>query len=193
MIHLYCGDGKGKTTAACGLAIRAAGSGMRVLFVQFFKSGKSSEISALERIGIVAWHPEIHYGRYKSLDNVKRAEVSDSYEQLIDEVYEHADEYDLIVLDEVVSVYGYAMVDRERLCEFLRRERSRRELVLTGRDPIARAIRACRLCDRNAQVQAPVRRGYQRKAGNRILNATNRILKRDVIMRYQVDINSTHF
>lgn len=115
------------------------------------------------------------------------------YAQLIGEVYAHADKYDLIVLDEVVSVYGYAMIDREKLCEFLRRERSRRELVLTGRDPIARAIRACRLCDRNAQVQAPVRRGYQRKAGNRILNATNRILKRDVIMRYQVDINSTHF
>lgn len=58
------------------------------------------------------------------------------YAQLIDEVYSHADEYDLIVLDEVVPVYGYAMIDREKLCEFLRRERSRRELVLTGRDPL---------------------------------------------------------
>ena len=136
MIHLYCGDGKGKTTAACGLALRAAGSGMRVLFVQFFKNGKSSEVAELEQLGIVAWHPGVHYGRYKSLDNVKRAKVSDSYERLIDEVYSHADEYDLIVLDEVVSVYSYAMVDREKLCEFLRSERGRRELVLTGRDPM---------------------------------------------------------
>ena len=40
------------------------------------------------------------------------------YARLIDEVYSHADEYDLIVLDEVVSVYGYAMIDREKLCEF---------------------------------------------------------------------------
>ena len=49
MIHLYCGDGKGKSTAAVGLAVRAAGSGMKVLFVQFFKSGNSSEVDVNEK------------------------------------------------------------------------------------------------------------------------------------------------
>ena len=47
MIHLYCGDGKGKTTAAMGLALRMAGAGKQVLVGQFFKNGSSSEIKAL--------------------------------------------------------------------------------------------------------------------------------------------------
>ena len=50
LIHIYCGDGKGKTSAAVGLAIRAAGFGYRVLFVQFVKSGKSSELNIMRGI-----------------------------------------------------------------------------------------------------------------------------------------------
>jgi len=50
LIHLYCGDGKGKTTAAVGLAVRAAGAGRKVLFVQFFKDGSSSEIRILRAL-----------------------------------------------------------------------------------------------------------------------------------------------
>lgn len=49
-IHIYCGDGKGKSTAAAGLAVRCAGSRRKVLFVQFLKDGTSSEIKVLERI-----------------------------------------------------------------------------------------------------------------------------------------------
>ncbi|MDD3612119.1 MAG: cob(I)yrinic acid a,c-diamide adenosyltransferase, partial [Eubacteriales bacterium] len=51
-IHLYAGDGKGKTTASVGLAVRANGSGLKVLFVQFLKSGDSAELKQLEKLGI---------------------------------------------------------------------------------------------------------------------------------------------
>lgn len=51
MVHLYCGDGKGKTTAAMGLALRALGAGMRVAVVQFLKDGHSSELAPLEKLG----------------------------------------------------------------------------------------------------------------------------------------------
>ena len=50
MLHIYCGSGKGKTTAALGLALRAAGSGMRVLFVQFLKGSDTAELASLARI-----------------------------------------------------------------------------------------------------------------------------------------------
>ena len=50
LVHLYCGDGKGKTTAAMGLALRALGQGMRVVVVQFLKNGTSGELEPLEEI-----------------------------------------------------------------------------------------------------------------------------------------------
>ncbi|MDP2300213.1 MAG: cob(I)yrinic acid a,c-diamide adenosyltransferase, partial [Actinomycetota bacterium] len=58
LVHVYTGDGKGKTTAAVGLAVRAAGAGMRVAFVQFVKGGaRSSELGALERLGVRVERP----------------------------------------------------------------------------------------------------------------------------------------
>ena len=165
MIHLYCGDGKGKTTAAVGLAVRAAGSGMKVLFVQFFKSGKSSEVTVLEKLGIVTAHPGVHYGRYKSLDDERKAEVRDSYGELMDDVVAHAAEYDLIVLDEAVSTYGYAMINREQLMEFLRQEGSRREIALTGRNPIPELIELADYVTEMKKIKHPFDGGIAARKG----------------------------
>lgn len=57
MVQLYYGDGKGKTTAAVGAAVRAAGAGASVLFVSFYKDGSSCEVAALERLGCNACSP----------------------------------------------------------------------------------------------------------------------------------------
>ena len=54
LLHLYYGDGKGKTTAAMGLALRAMGSGKRVVILQFLKGGKSGEVPLLEQLGAKA-------------------------------------------------------------------------------------------------------------------------------------------
>ena len=57
LIHIYCGDGKGKTTAATGLAVRAAGSGMKVLFSRFLKNEDSGELKILDAVeGITVLH-----------------------------------------------------------------------------------------------------------------------------------------
>lgn len=62
MIQIYHGDGKGKTTAAVGLAVRAVGSGLPVLFVQFLKDDTSGEIAMLQRLGVETLHAPQMYG-----------------------------------------------------------------------------------------------------------------------------------
>ena len=81
LIHIYCGDGKGKTTASLGLSLRAAGAGMRVLYVQFFKDGRSSEFRLLEREGNVTFlRPEKAFGFFRTLSEAQRREA---YEQIL--------------------------------------------------------------------------------------------------------------
>ena len=136
MIHLYYGDGKGKTTAAVGLAVRAAGSGMRVLFVQFFKDGSSSEVGALSNLSqVTVLIPPIHHGRYKRMGDEQKKETGDCYREILQEITEKAAQYDLIVLDEAVSAYRYGLLPRDVTLALLDAEGQKREIVLTGRDP----------------------------------------------------------
>lgn len=141
MIHIYYGDGKGKTTAACGLAVRAAGSGMKVLFAQFFKSGKSSEIGVISSLtNVTVKIPSLYYGRYKTMSDEQKKMIEDRYSAFLDDIILNADNYDLIVLDEAVSVYGYGLFERTDLMDFLEKEGKKREIVLTGRAPAQELI-----------------------------------------------------
>ena len=166
MIHLYCGDGKGKTTAAVGLAVRAAGSGMRVLFVQFFKSGNSSEVEVLASIdGIETCHPTVHYGRFKRMTDIQKAEIRIHYGAIIADVIDKAEQYDLIVLDEAVSACGYGMIDGEILSEFLRQEGARREIVLTGRNPVPKLVELADYVTEMQKVKHPFDGGIAARKG----------------------------
>lgn len=87
MIQVYCGDGKGKTTAAVGLAIRAAGHGIPVIFTQFLKDDTSGEINILKKLeGIKVIHPDCFYGFVKNMTDEQRAEVKVAYYGLLRDV-----------------------------------------------------------------------------------------------------------
>ena len=136
MIHIYYGDGKGKTTAACGLALRMAGHGKRVLFAQFFKDGSSGEIAAMSALeNIVTRCPPIHYGRYKALTDAQRAQIRECYCTYLAGLIRDAENFELVVFDEILSACSYGCIDRHELTDFLRTQGPRREIVLTGRGP----------------------------------------------------------
>lgn len=166
MIHLYHGDGKGKTTAACGLAVRAAGSGLRVLLVQFFKSGKSSEMSVLGGIpNITVMTPEVYHGRFRNMTDEQKAEVGRCYGAFLDAIVASAAAYDLIVLDEAVSVFNYGLFDREELKAFLAREKDDREIVLTGRNPDPALIGLADYVTEMKKQKHPFDRGIKARKG----------------------------
>lgn len=136
LVHLYCGDGKGKTTASVGLAVRAAGSGMRVVFVQFFKNGVSGEISVLRTLSCVdVLCEERYFGRVSNMTETEKKESSLAYTSLFRRAAELAQKADLLVLDEIVSACNHGIVNEDELVRFLDTRPAALEVVLTGRDP----------------------------------------------------------
>jgi cob(I)alamin adenosyltransferase len=144
-IHLYCGDGKGKTTAAVGLAVRAAGAGKRVLFVQFMKGRKSSELNSLKMLS----HIEILRGEkafpfYHQMTEAEKAEQTMLHNQLLAEIEKRFQEkkIEVLILDEVTYPYQWKLMDCEKLCAFFAMAKGKIEIVCTGRNPDAFFVNA---------------------------------------------------
>lgn len=145
MVQIYHGDGKGKTTAAVGAAVRATGNGLPVLFAQFLKDDTSGEIAMLKKIGVDTLHAEKNYG-FVSRMNDRELEATRSYfakmmEQVklwIKEQSEAQKENEIgavVVLDEILHAVNYRLLDEENVVEFLRQISGNTEVILTGRNP----------------------------------------------------------
>ena len=166
LIHLYCGDGKGKSTAAVGLAVRAAGAGKKGLFLQFFKDGSSSEIPMLRSLpGIELLLCTRHFGRFRNMSEEERAEAREAYGALFDEACRKAAEVDLLVLDEAVSACGHGIIPEEKLLAFLREKPQELEVVLTGREPSEGLYAAADYITRMQKLRHPFDVGIPARLG----------------------------
>lgn len=138
MIQLYIGDGKGKTTAAIGQAIRAIGWNQRVLFTQFLKNEESGEIQTLKNLeNIVLFRPEMrHKGFIWNMDVKSLSETTEDlllgFAKLSEMV--KATHFSMIVLDEILDVVQCGFVPEPVLLDFIKSLSSETELVLTGRN-----------------------------------------------------------
>lgn len=138
LLHIYCGDGKGKTSAATGLAVRAAGTGMHVLFARFLKNESSGELKILDQIEkIDVIHMTESFGFYKYLSSEEQEKVREVYGRLWNEIEDRIQEgaYDLLVIDEFMAAYNYGMIPHEQALEFLKNRPEGLEVALTGRNP----------------------------------------------------------
>lgn len=130
LLHLYWGDGKGKTTAAMGLALRALGRGRRVVVVQFLKDGSSGEIALLEQLGAkVFCGPAGQKFVFQMTEEEKAANRICQTENLQAAAAQPAD---LLILDEAGSVWELDMVDKTLLEQIVLQRPAGQECVLTA-------------------------------------------------------------
>ena len=132
MLHLYWGNGKGKTTAAMGLALRALGHGQRVVVVQFLKDGTSGEIAPLRAAGAAVYAcPNAKFTWL--MDEADKAAAREASARALGQAL--AEPFDLLVLDEACAALKSGILDEALLRRAVAFAKNGREVVLTGRDP----------------------------------------------------------
>lgn len=168
LIHIYTGDGKGKTTAALGLALRAAGRGRRVVIVQFLKGRDSGEIPALLAVpGIMVLRNSRDYGFFKNMPpEVQRAMVAEhtaNFKEALRLV--EGGGCDLLVLDEAIPAYTLGALDRDSLDRLLTGKPAQLELVLTGREPPQHMLDAAAYVTEMRKIKHPFDKGIAQREG----------------------------
>ena len=163
LVHLYWGDGKGKTTAAMGLALRALGQGKKVAVLQFMKDGSSGEIRMLEHLGAAVFAGKTGGGFVRRMSEEERALVRGRQDALLRTILERDDE--LVVLDEACAAWRMEMVDRELLMRAVQERPAWQEIVLTGREPADWMLEAADYSTEMRCDKHPLTRGIKARRG----------------------------
>ena len=161
-LHIYYGDGKGKTTGACGLAIRCAGAGGKVLFFQFLKKDNSSERNSMEKIyniSLLPGYPKIQF--VSAMCKEERESARQYYREMLSVMDERIqnESVDLLVLDEALGAIETELLEEEELLSYLRSWKEHTELVLTGRTPTQKLLELADYVSCISKVRHPYDQG----------------------------------
>lgn len=168
LVHIYCGDGKGKTSAAVGLAVRAAGRGMKVLLVRFLKTENSGEVEVLRSIpGITVTPCDRTFGFVFRMTEEQKQEAACYYQGRFETAVAEAvqGQYDLLILDEILASCNYGMVQEQAVVEFLKNRPSGLEVVLTGRDPSENLLELADYVSEICMRKHPYQKGIPARKG----------------------------
>lgn len=156
LVHLYCGDGKGKTTAAMGLALRCAGRGKGVVVAQMLKNGMSGECMGLSKLGVTVLAANPHNKFSCQMTEQEQHETAGALARTFQAACEYAVRTNarILVIDEVCAAISCGLLDEQAVLDFLDQKPQGLEVVLTGRDP------SQRLRDRADYISEVVKRRH---------------------------------
>ncbi|MDD4851006.1 MAG: cob(I)yrinic acid a,c-diamide adenosyltransferase [Gemmiger sp.] len=163
LVHLYWGEGKGKTTAAMGLALRALGGGKRVVIVQFLKGAPSGEIPLLAGLGATVYRGKAGQKFVFQMNEEEKAETKKIQTANLQAAL--ATPCDLLVLDEACAAWQLGMVDGPLLQAAVTQKPAEREVVLTGREPAGWMRAAADYCTEMHCCAHPYAKGIPARKG----------------------------
>jgi len=164
-IHVYTGNGKGKTTSAIGLGIRASGAGYKVYMLQFMKGRKYSELVTIDKIKNFSYS---QHGRDEFV-NKKNPEQIDI--DLAKEGFDHAkklvksEKYDMIILDEINVAVDFNLIKLNDVLDLVETKPKGLELVLTGRYANKEFVKIADYVTEMLEIKHPYQQGVQARRG----------------------------
>jgi cob(I)alamin adenosyltransferase len=165
-VHVYTGDGKGKTTAALGMALRAAGADLKVLIIQFMKGQHYSEITALEKFA-----PQIEVVQTGRSRCIRREEVEAvDREEAMKGIYRarqalDESDFDMLILDEILVAHWFGLISTKEILALITDRPSTVELILTGRRAPAEIIQQADLVTEMLEIKHYYTSGVQARKG----------------------------
>ena len=168
MLHIYHGNGKGKTTSVVGLAVRYAGAGGKVLFMQFLKNGTSSEIHLLKKIDgiIVSCCESCNKFTFQMNEDEKNAVIQE-HNKMLDKAKAFIEENSecLVVMDEFLDAYNKNMLDTVKADKILLLIPDSAEVAVTGRSPHEKFIEKADYISHIKAEKHPYEKGIPARKG----------------------------
>jgi cob(I)alamin adenosyltransferase len=169
LVHIYTGEGKGKTTSAIGLGIRAYGRGFKILMVQFLKGNESGEITTLKGLepGFTLYRG-VQMGKFTwNMDEKELMEAkalqTENLNYAIQQIKEN--KYDLLILDEIMAAVTTGLVNLQDVLDFVKNKPADLELVMTGRNAPPELVALADYVSEIKAVKHPLGKGIPARHG----------------------------
>ena len=164
-IQIYTGNGKGKTTAALGLALRAAGAGKKICLAQFVKGQMYSEVKALQQ-----FIPSVEirqYGLSRFIRNTPAQADIEAARKGLTEMSEIiiSGRYDIVILDEANIAIYYGLFSADELIEVLKQKPDETEIIITGRHAKPELIEIADLVTEMQEIKHYYNKGVEARIG----------------------------
>lgn len=166
LVQVYTGNGKGKTSAAFGLALRAIGRGLKVYIIQFIKGGFDyGELYIVDKLPNLKLKA-FGRGKFVTVKPPEKEDIKLAEEalQLAKEIVENG-EYDVVVLDEINVALNLKLISLEEVLKLIKNKPKHVELVLTGRYAPDEIIEIADLVTEMKEVKHPFNKGFQARKG----------------------------
>jgi cob(I)alamin adenosyltransferase len=164
-VQVYTGNGKGKTTAALGLCLRAAGAGLKVFIAQFMKMGDYSEIKALERFSDLITVEQYGLGKFirgkPSAEDI--AASKKGFENVRAAVF--SEKYDMVIIEEGNMAVHFGLIPLEDLLDLIERKPAPIEIVITGRNADPRLLEKADLVTEMKEIRHYYQKGVNARVG----------------------------
>jgi len=166
-VQIYTGNGRGKTSAAVGLAVRAAGNGLKVLFMQIMKNYPYSELSALKKLEEKIETRQVGNDDFvlekRKPTRSEKQSVKDALRKVESEM--QSGKYDLVIFDEICVAIYFGLVNETEVLEILKNKPANTELILTGRYCSERLVGAADLVTEMKEVKHYYTKGVLSRKG----------------------------